>query len=59
MLTLLLIILPIISAAALFLLHKSAAKQVSLISSFLSLAVALLTIFQFDTAVGYQFEIIL
>ena len=57
MLTLLLIILPIISAAALFLLQKSAAKQVSLISSFLSLAVAIVTIFQFDPAGGYQFEI--
>lgn len=56
MLTLLLIILPIISAAAIFLLNKSAAKQVSLVSSFLSLAVACITIYQFDPAGGYQFE---
>lgn len=57
MLTLLLIILPIISAAALFLLNKSAAKQVSLLSSLISLVITLICVFQFDPDGGYQFEI--
>ncbi len=57
MLTLLLIFIPILSAALLFLFPQSLVKSFSVCASFVSLAITGIALAQFDTSGSYQFVI--